>query len=257
MKIAIFNEDVDELQELSDILKILLPHKDSNRFCKTFSSNNIFMKQLRRDTFDLVMLDWQNSGIKGLQLLLWIQEHIMPAPPVIVLTGCKCGHDVVAALNAGAIDCMEKPFRKAELLARCHNAMRNSKRQHLSTTSQLVFANIILHPSALIGSVSGRAVSLTNRELNLALILLSNQGRPLSRQYLYDHLWSRDEKFTSRTLDTHIYRIRSKLQLITEFGWKLNTIYGYGYCLEHTGTPCDIHPPKMLTDDSELNSIQS
>jgi len=78
----------------------------------------------------------------------------------------------------------------------------------------------------------GIPVALTLREFNLALLLFRNQGRPLSRSYLYEHLWMRDEVLSSRTLDTHIYRVRSKLKLTSEYGWVLSTVYGYGYRLE-------------------------
>lgn len=79
---------------------------------------------------------------------------------------------------------------------------------------------------------AGKPISFTEREYRLARCLLSNLGRPLSREYLYERFWTHEEMVSSRPLHTHIDRLRNKLGLTADRGWQLFTIYGYGYWLE-------------------------
>ncbi|HEY0597832.1 winged helix-turn-helix domain-containing protein, partial [Sphingopyxis sp.] len=81
-------------------------------------------------------------------------------------------------------------------------------------------------------SVGGELVPLTSKEFNLALTLFSNLSRPLSRNYLLEAVWGRNPDLPTRTLDSHVSKIRSKLGLRPERGFRLTPIYSYGYRLE-------------------------
>jgi len=232
MRIAILDDEPVELGLLSSALGSYVLRDGTLPICSQFSSSPELLRRLKRETFDLVILDWQVAEISGLQLLKWIKDHLIPAPPVIMLTSRTAEHDVVQALNAGAAEYISKPFRQAELLARLNNVLRQYKQDNEGAEAILTFGNIRFDLQEGLVTVNDAPVALTLREFNLALLVFRNQGRPLSRSYLYEHLWSRDEKLSSRTLDTHIYRIRNKLQLTSEFGWVLSTVYGYGYRLE-------------------------
>ena len=231
MRIAILDDEPKELELLRRALESHTLPDRSAPICVVFSNSPELLRRLRRETFDLIILDWQVTQISGFQLLQWIKEHLDPAPPVIMLTSRTAEHDVVKALNAGADEYIGKPFRPAELIARLGNVLRQRTVKKIDETV-LVFGNIQFDTQEKVASVNGVPVPLTLREFNLALLMFEGQGRPLSRSYLYEHLWTRDEGFCSRTLDTHIYRIRSKLKLISEHGWVLSTVYGYGYRLD-------------------------
>lgn len=232
MRIAILDDEPVELELLSRALGSYALPDGTLPICTQFSSSPELLRRLRRETFDLVILDWQVPEISGLQVLKWIMAHLVPPPPVIMLTSRTAEHDVVQALNAGAVEYVSKPFRQAELLARVNNVIRQYTQNHGGNETLWAFGNIRFNGQEGLVTVNDEPVILTLREFNLALLLFKNQGRPLSRSYLYEHLWSRDENLSSRTLDTHIYRIRNKLQLTSEFGWVLSTVYGYGYRLE-------------------------
>jgi DNA-binding response OmpR family regulator len=84
-------------------------------------------------------------------------------------------------------------------------------------------------------SLSGHFIELTRKEFELALLLFRHVGQPLSRTTILDAVWSRESDIPSRTLDTHISRVRNKLQLRPENGFRLAPVYSFGYCLEQTG----------------------
>jgi DNA-binding response OmpR family regulator len=78
----------------------------------------------------------------------------------------------------------------------------------------------------------GQAVTLTQKEFDLALLFFRNLGRPLSRATIHEAVWPKDAEFSSRTMDTHVSRVRSKLGLKPENGYRLSPVYSYGYQLE-------------------------
>ncbi|AZC39854.1 response regulator transcription factor [Pseudomonas chlororaphis] len=242
MRIAILDDEPMELELLQDALDSYSLHDGTSPICTAFSRSPELLRRLKRETFDLIILDWQMPEISGLQMLLWIKEHLQPAPPVIMLTSRTAEHDVVQALNAGADEYISKPFRQAELRARLTNLLRHCQGRRARDEELLIFGNIRFDVQESRASVDAVPVALTLREFKLALLLFKNQGRPLSRGYLYEHLWARDEMLSSRTLDTHVYRIRNKLKLTSEYGWVLSTVYGYGYRLEALGAQETIEP---------------
>lgn len=239
MRIAILDDEPNELELLQDALDSYSLRDGTLPLCTAFSSSPELLRRLKRDTFDLIVLDWQMPEISGLQMLLWIKEHLQPAPPVIMLTSRTAERDVVQALSAGADEYISKPFRQAELRARLTNVLRHCQGQSAGAEELLVFGNVRFDVQESRVSIDNVPVALTLREFKLALMLFKNQGRPLSRGYLYEHLWARDEILSSRTLDTHVYRLRNKLQLTSEYGWVLSTVYGYGYRLEALGAQED------------------
>lgn len=232
MRIAILDDEPIELELLSNTLDLFTLPDGTLPIYNAFSNSPELLRRLRRETFDLIILDWQVAEISGLEILLWINEHLKPAPPVIMLTSRTAENDVVEGLNAGAAEYISKPFRQAELLARLNNVLRQHTPGKWGEEAVLTFGDIRFELQTKRVTVNEHPVGLTCREFDLALLLLKNQGRPLSRSYLYEHLWTRGEVLSSRTLDTHIYRIRLKLKLTSEFGWVLSTLYGYGYRLE-------------------------
>ncbi|MEG0884449.1 MAG: winged helix-turn-helix domain-containing protein, partial [Janthinobacterium sp.] len=81
----------------------------------------------------------------------------------------------------------------------------------------------------------GEVLDVTHKEFALALLFFRNLGRPLSRAYIHEAVWQRDTALPSRTMDTHVSRVRNKLQLKPEHGYRLVPVYSYGYRLEKLG----------------------
>jgi two-component system response regulator TrcR len=242
MRIAVLDDEPIELQRIQQTLETVLLPDQTLPHLHLFSSGQSLTKALRQETFELLLLDWQVPDLSGIDVLKWAQEHLPKPPAVIMLTSRSDEQDVVQALNAGAADYVYKPFRPGELVARLRNVIRQRMPAVATNSTMLTFGDIVFDTAAQTVCRGDTQVQLAPREYQLAMLFFINLGKPLSRQYLYDHLWTRDEEFTSRSLDTHIYRIRTKLGLTAERGWMISTVYGYGYRLvqqEKAATPAD------------------
>jgi DNA-binding response OmpR family regulator len=232
MRVAILDDEPAELRRVEQTLQQIPGRGEPAWTLHSFERGEDLLRQLRRETFDLLILDWQLPDISGLFLLRWTREHMDSPPAAIMLTSRDGEHDIVQALNAGADDYVSKPFRPNELKARVTAVLRRHNLQRVPATEVLVFNDLEFDDAELTVTRAGIPISLTEREYRLARCLFANLGRPLSREYFYERFWTHEEMTSSRPLDTHIYRLRNKLGLTADRGWQLLTIYGYGYRLE-------------------------
>lgn len=202
------------------------------------STGKDFIKAVSRETFDFIILDWMLPDTSGDKLLSWVREHIDWPVPVIFVTALDSEEDIVRGLTLGADDYITKPVRHKELLARIQAVIRRS---HARTEAK----EILKLPPYQIDCVShtismaGKNVELTQKEFELASFLFRNIGRILSRGHILESVWGQSPDLHTRTVDTHISRLRTKLALSSESGWRLSAIYNHGYRLE---APADLSP---------------
>lgn len=188
--------------------------------------------------FDLLLMDWILPDGSGDELLSWVRETFGWSLPVIFVTARVAESDVAAMLRLGADDYVCKPIRYLELGARIEALIR---RRALTTgagkADDIVrVGNVCIDPVARSVTVDAQPVALTAKELDLAVLLLRNLGTLFNRQALLDRVWSVDALVDTRTVDTHVSRLRRKLSLEPAHGWQLTTIYGHGYRLERLPT---------------------
>lgn len=232
MRVAILDDEPAELRRVEQTLRQMAEPGEHTWSLHSFERAEDLLRQLRRETFDLLILDWQLPDLSGLALLRWTREHMDAPPAAIMLTSRDAESDIVQALNAGADDYVSKPFRPNELKARVAAVLRRHSQLRVTTADVLSFNDLVFDDAELTVTRAEKAIGMTEREYRLARCLFTNLGRPLSRDYLYQRFWSHEEILSSRPLDTHIYRLRNKLGLTADRGWQLLTIYGYGYRLE-------------------------
>ena len=186
-----------------------------------------------REGLDLLVFHWQPEA-EGLRWLKSLRQATKTLP-ILLVTGRAADREVADALQDGPSDYVVKPVRRAEvalrarvLVARLHPAKFQSDAQE--------FGEFAFDVRAARLTFSGNPISLTQKEFDLALLFFRNLGRPLSRATILESVWSQDTEFNSRTMDTHVSRIRTKLGLRPERGFRLAPVYSYGYRLEKLGT---------------------
>lgn len=225
MRIAVLDDDNNLLELVCTILNA------AGHTCHPFLSGKEMLHQLRRESYDMLILDWQVPDLNGTEILHWVREKLSPTLPVLFMTSRSGEDDIVAGLAAGADDYMIKPIRRSELVARVQALLRRAyPTQTASEHLQFGIYKFETRPGRV--SVNDQPVEMTQKEFDLALLLFRNLGRPLSRAYILEAVWSRDVDIPSRTMDTHISRVRSKLELRSENGYRLAPVYSYGYRLE-------------------------
>ncbi|KVN29509.1 two-component system response regulator [Burkholderia pyrrocinia] len=186
---------------------------------------------LRKNIVDLVVLDWRLPDTNGLELLHWIRANLGHEPTVVFLTVRTLEADVVAALNAGADEYLGKPIREVELAARINALLRRNGRRK-KCDERVEIEGYVLNPLTRTVTLNGEAIDLTTKEFFLANCLFNNIGNVVSRDLLSTLAWGRTLDGTSRSLDTHIYRLRQKLAIRPENGLQLSAVYTHGYRLD-------------------------
>lgn len=181
--------------------------------------------------YSLFILDWGLPGMQGIDLLRQLRTSLLVDSPVIFCTSRESETDIVSALSAGADDFIVKPIRKHELSARIAAALRRSYREE-AVTGVLNFAPYTIDLADRVISLNGQPMELQNREYELALMLFQNLNGVVSRERIIQALWGNIPLDSSRSLDTHVSRIRRKLNLSPENGITLHSVYGRGYRLQ-------------------------
>ncbi len=188
---------------------------------------------LRARSFDLALLDWQAPGASGREVLNWIREQLLQPIPAIFISQRDDETSVVDALMAGADDYLTKPVRSAELLARIAAVTRRQPSASPNAVQPVLRAGeLMLDRFEHVATMDGEIIDLTQKEFELAWFLLRNLGRLVPRAQVLHEVWGIDDSHSSRTLDTHVSRLRRKLKLVPEKGFRLISIYNYGYRLE-------------------------
>ena len=194
-----------------------------------------FMAALRTEKFDLLLIDRQLPDGNGESVLKWVRENLGWDLPVIFVTANDNESDIVSALRAGADDYVVKPAKFLELIARLEGLARRSK---AVPPSQLKLGAYEINQQNREIRLNGKAVELTQKEYELACYLFQNPARLLSRVHLLEALWGLQAEIDTRTVDTHVSRLRHKLKIVPENGWEIISIYGYGYRMEAATAPC-------------------
>ncbi|MBI3230917.1 MAG: response regulator transcription factor [Burkholderiales bacterium] len=202
--------------------------------CQPFHSAKELLLQLRKDNFDMLILDWQVPDLSGVEVLRQSRDNLPANMPVLVLANRSGEDDIIEGMDAGANDYMVKPIRRVELVARVQALLRRAY-PDAHNVEQIKFGDYVFETRTGRLLLNNKPIELTQKEFDLALLLFRNLGRPLSRTFIHETVWSRDAELVSRTMDTHVSRVRNKLQLRPENGYRLAPVYSYGYRLEQIG----------------------
>lgn len=224
MKIYILEDDEDQ----SDLYAFWL--EDYN--CQVFNKARDLIKQIPFEVPDILIVDWNLPTVDGLDVLHWLKGSRYDDIPVIFLTSRNTEDDIVRALTDGADDFIIKPASEAILRARIQAVTRRQQTENTSNKKETLDTDpYSFNHSSNVISYKDKDVALTNKEYELALYFFKNIGLLISRDQLLESIWVKSSEISTRTVDTHISRLRKKLLLNGTYGWKLVSIYHQGYKL--------------------------
>jgi DNA-binding response OmpR family regulator len=226
MRIAVLDDDQAQTDFVSQLLTA------AGHTVYAFQEGKVLKKRLQRETFDLLVLDWNVPDLSGEELLKWVrasqEEHRLP---IIFMTSRDDEAGITQILNAGADDYVVKPVSAPILRARIDALLRRAYPANADSTVR-EFVRYKFDTNLKQAYLDDKPISLTLKEFELALLLFQHLDRPLSRAHILDLVWKQATDIPSRTMDTHVSMLRTKLGLRPENGYRLAPIYGYGYRLE-------------------------
>jgi len=217
---------VEDEVALSDLVRSHL-EKEGHRVQQAFDGRQA-LAAADRARPDLVILDWMLPGLDGLAVCRELRrKHLMP---ILMLTARGDLADRVTGLQVGADDYLGKPFSIVELSARVASLLRRVALDSAAVSSDssqpIAFGPLVLDPVGHRATLSGSALDLSRREMDLLELLLQHPGRTFSREFLLERLWGADFDGLDRAVDTQIVRLRRKLG---EIGDCIETVWGVGY----------------------------
>lgn len=225
MRIAVLEDDVDQAELISLWLKT------EGHICHHFQRAALFQKNVSHESYDLIVLDWELPESSGIEVLQWIREQKGWELPVLFTTVRDEEEDIVRALTSGADDYIVKPLSQSVTLARVNTLLRRFHKGQ-QDTQEIEIGQYMINSANSSIIMNGEALNLTDREFKLAKVLFSQVGDIVSRGYILETVWGISADIDTRTVDTHISRIRQKLKLLPENGWQIKAIYQHGYRLE-------------------------
>ena len=223
-KILVVDDEADALQLMQFNLR------NSGFKVLTARSGEEALTKTRAQLPDLIVLDLMLPGIDGLEICkLLKREEKTAAIPIVMVTAKATEIDRVLGLELGADDYVTKPFSPRELVLRVTRLLRGDGHTDAVNGEQISFDDLVVNLARHQVTACGKSVELTATEFRLLTLLAQRAGRVQSRDQLLREVWGYDSSVESRTVDTHMRRLRSKLGRAARH---LSTIRGFGYRFE-------------------------
>ena len=179
----------------------------------------------------MVLLDVMMPKVDGFEVCRRLRGKSLV--PVIMVTARGEDFEKIMGLNIGADDYIIKPFSAGEVMARVRAILRRMQPREEKTAHSIYrYSNLMIDLDKYAVTVNGSEVPLTKKEVELLWTLAKNSSKVFSRDNLLDSLWGYDYYGDSRTVDSHIKRMRAKLDKFEHPGWEIKTIWGVGYRFE-------------------------
>jgi DNA-binding response OmpR family regulator len=224
MRIAALDDDPAQLELIRRVAETI------GLGCHGFGRAIDLQQALRRDSFDLLVVDWILPDLSGPEVVQWVRRHVEHDVPVLFVTALADERDIVEGLSCGADDYLTKPIRAGELIARVRALLRRS--YPLMQDAVQTVGRYRIDRQRRVIEIDGEPVPLQDKEFDLADCLFSNVGRLLSREHLLEAVWGTDRaSWSPRAVDTCVSKVRKKLRLRPENGFRLGAVQRVGYRL--------------------------
>lgn len=221
MRIALVEDDPAQAQLMESWLG------EAGFSYSRYTNADGFLKSIAKESYDLLIVDWMLPDLDGLEVIDRYRSIANGGPAVMVVTVKDKESDAVNALGKGADEYLRKPLRHREFVARVKALTRRTQIRNLADLEPF---EIDLSNRRL--SLHGKPLKLTAREFDMALFLFQRRDQLVSRNHILESIWGNNRLLLSRTVDTHISRLRKKLGLDGSSGWRLISVYRRGYSLQ-------------------------
>ncbi len=217
---------VDDEPDVTELLKYKL--EQDGHLCQVVNNPLSFISVAREFNPNLILLDIMMPELNGLQLCKMVRsDPKMNTIPIIFLTARGEVEDRIKGLESGGDDYISKPFNTKELMLRVANILnRNQSGGSVNNKNRIQIAGVVLDDSLHELTVDGEVVILTATEFRLLKLLMLRKNRVQTRENLLVNVWNYDTDIETRTVDTHVRRVREKLG---PYANMIETIRGVGY----------------------------
>ena len=223
---------VDDEPDVTDLLAYTL--KAKGFAVEAVNNPNASIGLARSLVPDLVILDVMMPELNGIQICRMLRaDPKLKRVPVIFLTAKAEESDRIQGLESGADDYICKPFSTKELVLRVQSILRRTSEGPATPAQMLQAGEIVLDVERHAITVHGKPVELTATEFKLLHLLMERRGRVQTREHLLLNVWNYETEIETRTVDTHVRRLREKLG--SEADW-IETIRGVGYRMAESRT---------------------
>jgi len=219
------------IEDEKDLAELLAFNLEKEGFAATCAFDGTTgLAAVRSESPDLVVLDLMLPGILGTEVCKAMRKDpVTVRIPVLMVTAKSDEIDRVVGFEVGADDYIVKPFSMRELTLRIKAILRRCEAEQAPTSPMLTLGGITIDTERHRVLSSAEEIDLTSTEFKLLQYLAERRGRVLSRDQLLQDVWSYHEVGDTRTVDTHITRLRSKLGAPGE---QIKTVRGFGYKIE-------------------------
>lgn len=218
---------VDDEEDLCEILKFNL-EIEGYEVDTAFSAEEALKKDL--SVYQLLLLDVMMGEISGFKMASMLKKDKNTASiPIIFITARDTENDTVTGFNLGADDYISKPFSLREVIARVKAVLRRTAEVQAAQPDILTYGGLSMDIAQKRVTIDGEDVALTKKEFEIMKLLLKSPGKVFSREDILAQIWSDEVYVLDRTVDVNITRLRKK---IGEYGKRIITRLGYGYCFE-------------------------
>ncbi|HZZ09337.1 MAG TPA: response regulator transcription factor [Paraburkholderia sp.] len=226
MRIAILQRDPVMRQSIEKVLTSASHH------CVTYDDGLSLSKALARSTVDLLVLDWQGMRLSGAEVLRSVRAVGGDRVPVVFASMETSEESVVRAFASGADDYVVLPLRPVEFRERVGALLRRAYPDRFSGAS-FEAGPYHFDTHRQIVTLRGQPVQLSGTQYRLASLFFSNIGRVMSRDHIFAMVWGREFREFTRTIDSHVSRLRLLLQIDPQNDFRLQPVYKSGYRLLH------------------------
>ena len=224
---------VDDEPDVTDLVAYHLKAKGFH--VETLNDATASIAKARGYVPDLVILDIMMPDLSGIQVCRILRaDPKLARVPIIFLTAKAEPHDRIEGLESGADDYLSKPFSPKELVLRVESILRRVAAPKEPVAAKLRVGDIQLDSDTHRVTVKGEVLDLTATEFKLLRLMMERQGRVQTREHLLLNVWNYSTEIETRTVDTHVRRLREKLG--DEAGW-IETIRGVGYRIAEKKLP--------------------